>query len=315
MKKDVILRACLMSLLLAAIAAVVVDRRVARGRFRAIVRQPDTSRMVYLKGDHFVMGSTSAAKDHSGADEHPAHLVKLSPFYLDVSEVTNSEFAAFIAATGYQTDAEKKGASWVFKEGLEDWKLIEGADWKHPLGPDSNIVQLMDHPVVHVSWNDANTFAKWAGKRLPTEAEWEYAARDGRDGELYPWGDHLMPKGKPLANFWQGTWPNANTLQDGHYYSAPARSFPPTDFGLYDMIGNVWEWTADWYAADYYRDSPALNPKGPGTGEMRVARGGSWFCAANYCGAYRVGFRGKTPPDDSFNNLGFRCAKDSTGTK
>lgn len=307
-----------MSLLLATMAAVIVERRLARGRLNEPV-SVDVLRMVYLKGGSFMMGSDpSSAKEHSRgrnvSDEGPVHHVKLSPFYIDASEVTNSEFAKFIVSTGYQTDAEKKGLSWVFKEGLDDWKLIEGADWRHPLGPGSNVAQLMDHPVVHVSWNDATAFAKWAGKRLPTEAEWEYAARGGRRGESYPWGDELMPEGKALANFWQGVWPNANKLQDGYYYSAPTRSFPPGDFGLYDMIGNVWEWTADWYAADYYENSPSINPNGPASGEMRVARGGSWFCAANYCGGYRVSFRGKTPPDESFNNLGFRCAKDSSET-
>jgi formylglycine-generating enzyme required for sulfatase activity len=290
-------------------------------------------RMVLLKGGTFVMGTEGRADQahHANAahaslsgakvkdpahevgddDERPAHRVTLSPFYLDATEVTNAEFARFVEATGYKTDAEKQGSAWVFKRGQKDWASIDGADWRHPFGRDSTIADKMNHPVVNVSWNDATAYAKWAGKRLPTEAEWEYAARGGREGEVYPWGNELKPGGKSLANFWQGTWPQDNKLEDGFYYTAPVASFAPNGFGLHDMIGNVWEWAADWYAADYYQHSPAKDPQGPSTGEMRVARGGSWFCSANYCGAYRVGFRGQSPPDAGFNNVGFRCAKDA----
>jgi len=243
-------------------------------------------------------------------DEQPAHRVTLSPFYIDATEVTNAEFARFVEATGYKTDAEKRGSSWIFKEGMQDWEAIGGADWRHPLGPDSTITDKMNHPAVNVSWNDAAAYAKWVGKRLPTEAEWEYAARGGREDNIYPWGDELKPTGKLMANFWQGMWPHDNKLEDGYYYTAPVASFAPNGFGLYDMIGNVWEWTADWYDARYYKRSPAKDPRGPKRGEMKVARGGSWFCSENYCGAYRVGFRGKSPQDSSFNNVGFRCAKD-----
>lgn len=290
------------------------------------------SRMVLLQGGTFLMGTQPVGHAHrektrngsaAGAtvtdpdhavgdyDERPAHRVKLSSFYIDPTEVSNTEFAAFVDATGYKTDAEKRGYSWVFKRGMKDWELAEGADWRHPLGPGSSIADRMDHPVVNVSWNDAVAYAAWAGKRLPTEAEWEYAARGGHEGEIYPWGNELKPGGKPAANFWQGTWPDKNILEDGFYYTAPAMSFSPNGFGLYDMIGNVWEWAADWYGEDYYKHSPVKDPTGPPTGEMRVARGGSWFCSKNYCGAYRVGFRGKSPQDASFNNVGFRCAKDA----
>jgi formylglycine-generating enzyme required for sulfatase activity len=244
-------------------------------------------------------------------DERPAHQVTLSPFNIDATEVTNAEFARFVAATGYKTDAEKKGSSWIFKKGMSDWQLVDGADWRHPFGTDSSIDDKMNHPVVHVSWNDATAYAKWVGKRLPTEAEWEYVARSGHEGEIYPWGNELKPGGKAIANFWQGTWPDNNLLEDNFYYTAPVASFAANDFGVYDIIGNVWEWTADWYAEDYYKRSPAKDPKGASSGEMRVARGGSWFCSDNYCGAYRVGFRGKSPQDATFNNLGFRCAKDA----
>lgn len=289
--------------------------------------------MILLKGGTFLMGTPGELADsqheHSAHaspasttvkdpahkvgddDERPVHQVTLSPFYLDATEVTNAEFARFVEATGYQTDAEKEGSAWIFKEGFKDWEAVDGADWRHPLGPASSLADRMNHPVVNVSWNDAAAFAKWAGKRLPTEAEWEYAARGGRKGEIYPWGNELKPGGKSLANFWQGVWPAKNLLEDKFYYTAPAGSFEPNGFGLYDMIGNAWEWTADWYAADYYRHSPAKDPKGPTSGEMRVARGGSWFCSENYCGAYRVGFRGQSPPDSAFNNVGFRCARDA----
>ncbi len=253
------------------------------------------------------------AHDVGYDDERPAHRVVISPFYMDSTEVTNTEFASFVEATGYETDAEKRGSSWVYKKGLTDWEDIKGADWRHPLGPDSTIADKMSHPVVNVSWNDATAYARWAGKRLPTEAEWEYSARGGREGEIYPWGNRLSPEGKPLANFWQGAWPANNKLEDGYYYTAPVASFAPNGYGLFDMIGNVWEWTADWYEEDYYKHSPAKDPRGPDSGELRVARGGSWFCSENYCGAYRVGFRGRSPQDASFNNVGFRCAKDKRG--
>ncbi len=245
------------------------------------------------------------------ADERPAHEVTLSPFYLDATEVTNTQFVRFVEATGYQTDAERQGASWVFQKGMADWEFVEGANWRHPFGPGSSIAAWMNHPVVQVSWNDAAAYAKWAGKRLPTEAEWEYAARGKHRSAVYPWGNELNPSGKALANYWQGTWPDRNVLDDGFYYTAPVGHFAANDFGIYDLIGNVWEWTADYYAEDYYHHSPASDPRGPATGEMRSARGGSWFCAANYCGAYRIGFRGKSPQAASFNNLGFRCARDA----
>jgi formylglycine-generating enzyme required for sulfatase activity len=291
------------------------------------------SAMVLLKGGTFLMGTPSRNKHRDQAhgtrkhslkadvkdpahevgddDERPAHRVTLSPFYIDPTEVTNREFADFVKATGYKTDAERRGSSWVFRQGMKDWADVEGADWRHPLGPESTITDKMDHPAVNISWNDAAAYADWAGKRLPTEAEWEYAARGGREGEVYPWGNELKPDNKVMANFWQGTWPDKNELEDGSYYTSPVALFSANGFGVYDLIGNVWEWTADWYAEDYYRRSPARDPKGPATGDMRVARGGSWFCSENYCGAYRVGFRGKSPQDASFNNVGFRCAKDA----
>jgi formylglycine-generating enzyme len=306
-------------------------RTFSQGETRPLV----SVRTVPLKGGTFLMGSASPAKSKSHAhpltgskadakdpahlvgedDERPQHRVTLTPLVIDATEVTNAEFSSFIAATGYRTDAERKGYSWVFKRGMKDWEAVDGADWRHPLGPGSTIAELANHPVVHVSWNDAAAFAKWAGKRLPTEAEWEYAARGGRKGDVYPWGNQLAPQNKPLANYWQGTWPNDNKLEDGFYYISPVASFSPNGFGLYDMTGNVWEWTADFYDSDYYKYSPAKDPRGPVSGQMRVARGGSWFCSANYCGAYRVAFRGKSPQDSSFNNVGFRCAMDASSIR
>jgi formylglycine-generating enzyme len=306
--------------------------------FAQVKANPAEPAMVLLKGGPFLMGTaSSAARLHTSHDrnphaaggllrrdandpghevgdddERPVHRVTLRQFYLDATEVTNAEFARFAEATGYRTDAERKGSSWVFKKGETDWAAVDRADWRHPLGPDSTVTDRMNHPVVNVSWNDALAYAKWAAKRLPTEAEWEYAARGGRVGEVFPWGNQLKPEGKVRANFWQGTWPGDNKLEDGYYYTSPVASFQPNGFGLYDLIGNVWEWTADWYSETYYRRSPSKDPPGPKSGEMRVARGGSWFCSEGYCGAYRVGFRGKSPEDASFNNVGFRCARDAS---
>ncbi len=251
------------------------------------------------------MGSASAHYE----DESPAHTVEISPFAIDANEVTNAQFQRFVEVTGYLTDAEKHGYGWVFRKGAKDWEQIQGADWHQPEGPDSDIKDRMNHPVVQVSWNDAVAYARWAGKRLPTEAEWEFAARGGKKQLTYPWGEETKPNGKTLANFWQGTWPNENLLEDGFYYTAPVGSFPPNDFGLYDMVGNAWEWTADWYAEDYYKLSPVDNPLGPETGTLKVARGGSWYCGQGHCGAYRNAYRGRSPQDASFNNVGFRCVK------
>ncbi|MCI0485227.1 MAG: formylglycine-generating enzyme family protein [Blastocatellia bacterium] len=332
MMKNILIRSKY-ALLAAALLAVIVHVVKAHQDKQPVSVGANESRILLLKGGAFIMG-TDAPGDHShqghttkaGAsnssakdpaheigddDERPAHKVTISSFHMDATEVTNAEFARFVEATGYKTDAEKRGSSWVFVKGQSDWEDRKGADWRHPFGPDSTIDDKMNHPVVNVSWNDAAAYAKWADKRLPTEAEWEYAARGGRAGEIYPWGDQLEPEGKPLANFWQGTWPDNNKLTDGHYYTAPVASFAPNGFGVYDMIGNVWEWAADWYDEDYYKHSPAKDPKGPDAGQLRVARGGSWFCSENYCGAYRVGFRGRSPQDASFNNVGFRCAKDA----
>jgi formylglycine-generating enzyme required for sulfatase activity len=261
--------------------------------------------MVILEGGTFSMGSMEAVY----ADESPAHDVTVQQFAMDKYEVTNKQFAQFIAATGYITDAENRHSGWVYRKGAKDWEEIKGADWRHPEGPSSNIEDRMNHPVVQVSWNDASAFAEWAEKRLPTEAEWEYAVRGGRSQLAFPWGNKLEPGGNVFANFWQGTWPEENLLKDKYYYTSPAGSFSANDYGVHDMIGNVWEWCGDWYDEEYYQNSPVVNPGGPDEGTLRVARGGSWFCSQDYCGAYRNAYRGRSPQDASFNNVGFRCAQ------
>lgn len=295
-------------------------------------------------------GSFDMGFDDAYEDERPTHRVSLMPFYLDRHEVTNETFSMFVQATGYITQAERNGGCWCYLKDTDSFQYVTGADWRHPLGPASSRTLQMTHPVACVSWNDASAYAQWAGKRLPTEAEWEYAARSGKAGQFVAdteagtptrqadvsgHGHHHPPAGadqspsskshsqgqdhshgaafetKVPANVWQGTWPTVNNQADGYFYTSPAGTFAPNEWGLSDMLGNVWEWTADWYAPDYYDKSPASNPGGPDEGEKRVARGGSWFCSPNYCGAYNSHYRGASPPDRSFNNVGFRCAADA----
>jgi len=259
--------------------------------------------MIYIPGGEFVMGTGEGF-----AFEGPPHQVSVDGFYLDETEVTNREFQEFVKATGYETESERIGNSGVFDPARGEWALVEGAGWRHPEGPGSSIEGRLDHPVVQVSWNDAQAYAEWAGKRLPTEAEWEYAARGGLADAVYPWGAELAPQGAHHANIWQGRFPLRDHVEDGFSGVAPVKQFPANGYGLYDMAGNVWEWTADWYAPDYYRRSPRENPPGPSDGEEKVHRGGSWMCSVNYCQGYRIAARQKTAPDTALNNLGFRCA-------
>ncbi len=267
--------------------------------------------MVLLEGGEFQMGFEGGEED-----EQPVHTVLLDPFWLDRREVSNRQFAAFVEATGYVTQAEKDGYSWCFLPGGTDFEAVSGADWRHPEGPDSSIGDRMDHPVVHVSWQDASAYAGWAGRRLPSEAEWEYAARSGGKAHVSA-SEHAGSGPSPQAikqvsaNVWQGKWPQSNLESDGYFLTAPGASFAANELGLFDMIGNVWEWCSDWYASDYYRLSPTRDPRGPSFGENRVSRGGSWFCNPDYCGAYSSHFRGASPPSHSFNNVGFRCAADA----
>jgi formylglycine-generating enzyme required for sulfatase activity len=277
---------------------------------------------VELAGGEFLMG-TEGPWAYPGDGEGPVHAVTVSPFVMDATAVTNAAFGAFVDATGHQTDAERYGWSFVFAGLLPDdfeetqavvdapwWRKVDGAMWSTPEGPQSNIADRGDHPVIHVSWRDAVAFATWAGKRLPTEAEWEYAARGGLVSKLFPWGNDLEPGGAHRMNVWQGTFPVENTCADGHFGTAPADAFPPNAYGLYNMTGNVWEWCADWYSDAFYRSSPAVDPQGPTSGTHRVMRGGSYLCHASYCRRYRVGARSANGPDTSTGNLGFRCASD-----
>jgi len=281
---------------------------------------------VWLAGGEFAMGD-AFGEGYPADGETPVHPVRLARFGVDPTAVTNAAFAAFVEATGHVTDAERYGSSAVFHLAVEApatavigqaagtawWLAVRGADWRHPAGPDSGIDDLLDHPVVHVSHHDALAYCGWAGKRLLTEAEWEYAARAGHASRRYGWGDELTPDGDHRCNIWQGTFPTDNTLEDGYLTTAPARSFEPNDLGLWNLSGNVWEWCADWFSPYYYKHSPVDDPRGPRYGQARVMRGGSFLCHASYCHRYRVAARSSNTPDSSAANLGFRCATSSTG--
>lgn len=281
--------------------------------------------MQLIPGGEFLMGNDG---DYGFAadGEGPVHAVELAPFYIDETCVSNEQFNSFVNATRYKTEAERFGWSFVFSGhlspkqqetavrlrvlGSEWWCRVEGATWRHPEGPESNIKKRWQHPVVQVSWNDALAYCEWAGKRLPTEAEWECAARGGRVQQRFPWGDELEPGGRHRMNVWQGDFPVHNTCADGHYGAAPVRSFKPNGFGLFNMTGNVWEWCWDWFDPTYYRRSPRENPTGPSSGERRVMRGGSYLCHASYCNRYRTDARSSNTPDSGATNLGFRCVRD-----
>ena len=259
--------------------------------------------------------------------EGPVHEITLAPFWMDVTTVTNEQFTSFVNATGHQTESEKFGWSFVFHGlltpkklakvkhravGSEWWCRIEEACWRHPEGPGSHIKKRGDHPVVHVSWHDAMAYATWTGKRLATEAEWEYAARGGIEfGNRFPWGDDLEPDGKHRMNVWQGDFPKTNSKADGHYGTAPTRSYRVNGFGLSQMTGNIWEWCWDWFEPSYYQNSPPSDPSGPSASTgRRVMRGGSFLCHHSYCNRYRVDARNSNTPDSATSNTGFRCVRD-----
>ena len=298
--------------------------------------------MIWIPGGTFWMG----CEDCGMPDALPVHQVTVDGFWIDVTPVTNEQFAKFVKATRYITIAERTpeakdfpdappenlvpGAA-VFSPPDHDvslnnhyqwWSYVKGASWRHPDGPGSNLTGREQHPVVHVAWDDAMAYARWAGKRLPTEAEFEFAARGGLDRKRYSWGDELTPGGKWVANIWQGRFPVKDTGEDGYRSTSPVRAFPANGYGLYDMGGNVWQWCADWYRPDIYREravlpAPIHNPQGPDSSAdpselgvaKRVTRGGSYLCSDRYCSRYVVGSRGKSEPSTGSSNVGFRCVQ------
>jgi formylglycine-generating enzyme required for sulfatase activity len=303
---------------------------------------PAPAGMIWIPGGQFWMGT---AEDHM-ADAKPWHRVYVDGYWMDKTEVTNEQFARFVKATGYVTVAERKPRAEDYPGALPEklvagsvvfsppdhpveldnhfrwWDYVPGANWRHPEGPKSDINGRMNHPVVHVAYKDAVAYCNWAGKRLPTEAEFEFASRGGLDRKRYAWGDEFMPGGKHMANTFQGHFPDTNTGEDGYLATAPVGSFPANGYGLFDMAGNVWEWTSDWYRADYYRALAArgevtVNPAGPADSfdpsepgvPKRVQRGGSFLCTDQYCARYIAGGRGKGELDTGTNHLGFRCVR------
>lgn len=314
---------------------------------------PSSSEMVLIPAGKFEMGGDN---DQASPDEYPKHTVGIDSFYMDVTEVTNAQFQKFVEATGYITTAERKPdwnelkktlppgtpkpdesllvpASLVFKPAngpvdLQDysqwWSWVEGANWKHPEGPGSNLKGKENYPVVHVSWYDAMAYCKWARKRLPTEAEWEYAARGGMLNNIYPWGNEHIHKGQPKANSWEGNFPYSNEQKDGSYKLAPVKNYICNQYGLFDMAGNVWEWCSDWYDHNYYHSldkKMTSNPKGPTKSydpaepfaAKKTLRGGSFMCNDSYCSGYRVARRMKSSPDTGLEHTGFRCVREVKG--
>ncbi len=307
--------------------------------------------MVWIPGGEFTMGSN---EDGVSPAERPAHRVRVSGIWMDETDVTNAQFRRFVEATGYVTTAEKAptieeirryampgapdpkqeelvAGALVFtppahpvdlREVRGWWKWTPGADWRHPEGPGSSIDGMDNHPVVHVSWFDAEAYAKWAGKRLPTEAEWEFAARGGLDGKKYVWGDEPFSNEHPQCNNFQGHFPDKNTAEDGYARTSPVKAFPANGYGLYDMAGNVWQWCSDWYLPDAYAaaagQSISVNPIGPKSSfdprmrpPERVHRGGSFLCCVGYCFNYRPSARMGCTPDTGMSHIGFRCVKDA----
>ena len=290
----------------------------------------NTDGMALIPGGEFLMGTDD--RDGFPADgEGPVRPVRVNPFYIDACAVTNQQFERFARETGYKTEAERFGWSFVFhmflrpkvrrmaKQVVSDapwWWVINGAYWRRPEGPGSNLKRRWNHPVTHVSWNDATAYCQWAGKRLPTEAEWEYSARGGLSQKRYAWGDELTPNHEHRCNIWQGTFPEENSADDGYKGTAPVDAYEPNGYGLYNVSGNVWEWTADWFSPTFHVQTSSANgardnPQGPPSGQSKTIRGGSYLCHDSYCNRYRVAARTSNTPDSSTGNLGFRCVRDA----
>jgi len=282
----------------------------------------DTNNMVFMKGGKFTFGTDKPIIYSDGED--PAREVTLDPYYMDMHEVSNAEFQAFVDATGYVTEAENFGNSFVMdamvsdevRKGIKEsvkavpwWLLVHGTSWKKPFGPDTDLTDRMDHPVIHVSWNDAVAYCTWAQKRLPTEAEWEFACRDGKTDRLFPWGDKEQTNENFKFNIWQGEFPEKNTGDDGYIGTAPVTEFKQTKTGLNNILGNVWEWTANNWSTKH-KWKKAHNPRGPKKGDNKVRKGGSYMCIKEHSYRYRCGARDQNTPDSSSANLGFRCAAD-----
>lgn len=324
---------------------------------RARPAAPTPAGMAWIPGGEFSMGTDDPTNEVCGGpdkmdDARPVHRVYVGGFWMDTTEVTNAEFARFVEATRYVTVAERVPQAEDYPDARPDqlvagsvvfsppdhpvslenalvwWRYVPGADWRHPEGPRSSIAGREREPVVHIAYDDAEAYAKWAGKRLPTEAEWEFAARGGLAGKRYTWGDELQPGGKWMANIWEGGFPHANSRADGFERVAPVASFPANPYGVFDLAGNVWEWCSDWYRPDAYEKDVATahggavrNPRGPARSDSydpqdprqakRVQRGGSFLCTDQYCTRYMLGSRGKGAPDTGSNHAGFRCVKDA----
>jgi formylglycine-generating enzyme required for sulfatase activity len=320
----------------------------------AMAPGPAPDGMVWIPGGEFSMGAADPLGQDANVvgmqateDSRPIHRVAVDGFWMDTTEVTNRQFTAFVKATGYVTVAERTPTAEDFPGAPPEnlvagsvvfsppdhavpldthfrwWSYVNGANWRHPSGPDSDLEGRDNYPVVHIAFEDAEAYAKWAGKRLPTEAEWEFAARGGLSGALYPWGNEFLVDGRFMANTHQGHFPNEDTLADAHGGIAPVAQFPPNGYGLHDVAGNVWEWTSDWYRPDYYAalaaGGIARNPRGPEDSfdpsepgiAKRVHRGGSFLCTEQYCSRYMVGTRGKGEPSTGTNHLGIRLVKDA----
>ena len=301
-----------------------IPSRRIRARKKPATKNRLSRNVVALDGGRFLMG-TDDKEGFPDDGEGPSREVSLSPFSISAQAVTNAEFSRFVKSTGYKTEAELFGWTFVFHLFVPEetaaridrvveitpwWWPVEGAYWEKPEGSTSNLKGRGSHPVVHISWNDAKAYCNWIGGRLPTEAEWEYAARGGLEGCTYPWGDELIPGGSHQCNIWQGTFPDANNKEDGYVGTSPVDAFPSNGYGLYNVSGNVWEWCDDWFSPDYHRTSEPSDPRGPVRGDSKAMRGGSYLCHDSYCNRYRVAARSANTPDSSTGNLGFRIAAD-----